>query len=161
MLVRSLGLGEIKDKRPELFPRFFEVDLAPCILKFLRRSEGGYCNELMKAADCIPCTVMVWFSSILPLLLALEGMSFVEHTKRHTTSEVAGFAAQFSKEGFTLFVSGVSMVVFEFCMRGLRVLWPKHFEGELPLHDVDYHSGGGRILIAWQAINAMLMASSK
>jgi len=52
MLVRSLGLGEIKDKRPELFPRFFEVDLAPCILEFLCRNDGG-CYKLTEGADCL------------------------------------------------------------------------------------------------------------
>jgi len=116
----SLGLGEIKDKRPELFPRFFEVDLAPCILEFLCRND-----------------VLVWFSFVLPFLLAMEGMSFMEHSKRQvakyaTTSEVA----QFSK-GPTQFVFGVSVVVFLFCLQGLRALWPKGFEGELPQHYIN------------------------
>jgi hypothetical protein len=50
MLVRSLWLAVIEAKRPELCPAFFEVDLAPCILQFLRRGDGGWCGELMKGA---------------------------------------------------------------------------------------------------------------
>jgi hypothetical protein len=40
MLARSFWLGVIETSRPELSPRFFEVDLAPRILKFLRRHDG-------------------------------------------------------------------------------------------------------------------------
>ena len=36
---------------------------------------------------------------------------------------------------------GFSMAIFLFCLHGLRVLWPKHFEGELPRH-IDYRSNG-------------------
>lgn len=32
-------------------------------------------TELMKGNDCKPCTVLVWFSSALPLLLIMESMS--------------------------------------------------------------------------------------
>ena len=41
MLVRSHWLGLIEAKRPEVCPGFFEVDLAPCILTFLWRDDGG------------------------------------------------------------------------------------------------------------------------
>ena len=71
MMVRSLLLGVIESKRPELWPGFFEVDLAPYILKLLCRDDGGYCGELMKSTDCIPCTVLFWFTSALPLLTAM------------------------------------------------------------------------------------------
>jgi len=115
------------------------------------------CDDLMKGADSILCTVIIWLFTILPLLLAVEGMSFVEHGKQHT-SEVA---AQFSEEGLTLFVLGVSAVVFVFSLRGLRVLWPtERLEGELPQHDVDCHSNRRRILIVYQATNPALGASS-
>jgi hypothetical protein len=53
MLVRSYWLGVIEATRPELCPAFFEVDLAPCILRFLCRDDGVYCSELMKGTDCI------------------------------------------------------------------------------------------------------------
>ena len=52
-MVRLFWLGEIKDERPELCPRFFEVDLAPYILEFLSRDEGEFCGELMNEADCV------------------------------------------------------------------------------------------------------------
>ena len=48
MSVRSYWLENIKAKRPELCPAFFEVDLAPCILNFLRRYDGGCRSELRK-----------------------------------------------------------------------------------------------------------------
>ena len=37
MVLRLFWLGVIETKRPELFPRFLQVDLAPSILIFLRR----------------------------------------------------------------------------------------------------------------------------
>ena len=41
MSVRSLWLAVVETKRPELCPAFFEADLAPCILTFLCRGDGG------------------------------------------------------------------------------------------------------------------------
>lgn len=46
MLVRSLCLGVIEAKRSDLCPWFFEVDLAPYILKFVRRHDGGYYGRI-------------------------------------------------------------------------------------------------------------------
>ena len=37
---RLFWLGVIETKRPELSPRFFQVDFAPFILRFLCRPEG-------------------------------------------------------------------------------------------------------------------------
>ena len=90
MSVRSLWLGVIESKRPELWPGFFEVDLAPCILKFLRRDDGGCCGKLMKGTDCTPCTVLFWFTSVLPLLLVAESMtsSVVYIMWKHSTNVV-------------------------------------------------------------------------
>jgi hypothetical protein len=42
MLVRSICLGAIEAKHPGSYPRFFEVDWAPDILKFVRRHDGEY-----------------------------------------------------------------------------------------------------------------------
>jgi hypothetical protein len=42
MLTRSLCLGVIEAKRPDVSPWFFEVDLAPYILKVVRRRDGRY-----------------------------------------------------------------------------------------------------------------------
>jgi hypothetical protein len=43
-MLRLFWLGVIEAKRPELCPLFFQVDLAPSILRFLRRPEGGCCG---------------------------------------------------------------------------------------------------------------------
>ena len=43
-MLRLFWLGVIEAKRPELSPRFFEVDLAPSILGFLCRSDGACCG---------------------------------------------------------------------------------------------------------------------
>ena len=44
MVLRLFWLGVIEAKRPELSPRFFQVDLAPPILRFLCRPEGACCG---------------------------------------------------------------------------------------------------------------------
>ncbi|KAF8467899.1 hypothetical protein DFH94DRAFT_816876 [Russula ochroleuca] len=61
----SICLGAIEAKHPGSYPRFFEVDWAPDILKFVRRHD-----------------VHLWFASVLPLLLAVKTMSLVEEIKR-------------------------------------------------------------------------------
>jgi hypothetical protein len=89
MLVRSFCLGVIESKRPELCPRFFKVDLAPFILKFLRRDGGECCSELMKGTDWIPFTVLVWFTSVLPLLLVVEStLSSVVYTEWNNSRKI-------------------------------------------------------------------------
>lgn len=88
MLVRSVWLGVIEAKRPELCPRFFEIDLAPSILRFLYHYACRYdgecdgCGKLMKRADYILHTVYLWFASVLPLLLAVKTISSVERRTR-------------------------------------------------------------------------------
>ena len=44
MMLRLFWLGVIEAKRPELSPGFFEVDLAPSILRLLCRPEGAWCG---------------------------------------------------------------------------------------------------------------------
>jgi uncharacterized membrane protein len=62
-------------------------------------------------------------------------MSFVERAKQEedakyaTASEVV---ALFSIDSPAQVVLGVFMAVILFCLHGLRVLWPKGFEGEFP-----------------------------
>ena len=139
MSPRSLWLGELKNNRPELWPGFFKADLTPCILEFLRRDDGGRCEftESMEGANCLLCIAHAWFSLVLPLLLAVEGMSFMEHAKGQVSKyATAGeFVAQFSMQvdGPTQFVFGVSVVVALFCLQGLRASRPKVLEGELSL----------------------------
>lgn len=153
-LVRSVWLGVIETKRPELCPRFFETDLAPCILKFLYRVDGEcYCGGLMKSADWILHTVHLWFASALPLLLAVKTMSFVERTKDFATTDgvysppsdqistafslaiyhyddtstLLAEQVQFYRHSSIQLVLGASVAVFLFCLHGLRVLCPERF----------------------------------
>jgi hypothetical protein len=44
MILSLFWLGVIEAKRPELSPRFFQVDLAPPILRLLCRLEGACCG---------------------------------------------------------------------------------------------------------------------
>ena len=44
MMPRLFWLGVIEAKRPEISPRFFQVDLAPPILSSLCRPEGACCG---------------------------------------------------------------------------------------------------------------------
>jgi hypothetical protein len=89
MLVRSVWLGVLEAKRPELCPGFFEVDLAPFILNFVCRHDGGCCcGEWVKSADCILYTVHLWFASFLPLLLAVKTLLFVESIKRDWLADI-------------------------------------------------------------------------
>lgn len=157
ILDRSYWLEKIKAERPELCLAFFEVDLAPCFLKCLRRYDGGCCSELRKGIDYILCTVFLWFSSVLPLLVAVEGMSFVEDIKRQVAKDATkGIVAQFSKDASTHLALGIFLAVYLFCIQSLRVLWPSVIEGGLTQHDIDCPSRNDkwRILltaIAWQA----------
>jgi hypothetical protein len=67
---------------------------------------------------------------------------------------------QFYEDGRTQVVLGALMAVFLFCLHGLRVLWPESFiKGELSQHNIDYHSNGWRMLIAWQANGSMVPSS--
>jgi hypothetical protein len=79
--------------------------------------------------------VLFWFTSVLPLLLAVEGILFVEDIKRQkaefdvTRKDMAWFI----KDGTIQLVFGILMAVSLFCLEGLRVLWPESFvEGALP-----------------------------
>jgi hypothetical protein len=81
--------------------------------------------------------VYIWFTSILPVLQAVEAMSFVKYTKQLLTecAPTSEGVPQICEDSPTQLVLGVSTAVFLFCLHGLRVLWPKCFEGELPQHD--------------------------
>ncbi|KAF8473096.1 hypothetical protein DFH94DRAFT_150887 [Russula ochroleuca] len=158
----SFWLGVIESKRPELCPQFFEVDLAPCVLKFLRRDD-----------------VLVWLTSVLPLLLVVESKSSSvvypdrERSFKWVWDEMLGFGRNFTtvrvekvgptwvvitttfedsynlgdpnkphsrstkitqlyENGYILHALGAFMAVFLFCIHGSRVLWPRPFQGKLP-----------------------------
>ena len=126
--IRSFWLAVIETTRPELCPRFFELDLAPFILRFIKvlfRNDGGYYGELMRGFDDIHCSVFLWLTSVLPLLWAVDYKRQV--AKYAASSELA----QSNKDGSTNFMLGVSMAIFLFCLHGLGVVWPKGFDGEL------------------------------
>jgi hypothetical protein len=167
----------VETSRPELCPRFFEVDLAPWILKFLRRHDGGFRGGLMKDADSTLYTVHLWFGSVLPLLLAAQVMSAAKYATTTKMTQFYGdgtlvihpdlkgedrsFPGQyymrdpvhvsnvlFYKDSRSRLALGVSVAVFLFCLHGLRVLRPKSvIKGELPQHD-NCHINGWRVLIA-------------
>jgi hypothetical protein len=189
MLVRSVWLGVIETKRPELCPRFFETDLAPCILKFLYRVDGEcYCGELMKSADWILHTVHLWFASALPLLLALKTISFVARTKDNAkiytkfkysnhfssafslatyyyddTSTLVTELVRYYRHSSIQLVLGACVAVFLFCLHSLRVLCPERFmtfiKGELLHRQIDCCSNRWRVLIAWQADGSTFISS--
>ena len=81
--------------------------------------------------------MLVWFTSVQPLFLAVEGLSFTKKMKRQ--DEFATITEQFDD---TQYMLGFSMAVFLFCLHGLMVLWPKGFEGELTQHDISCCSNG-------------------
>ena len=128
-LIRSFWLAVIETTRPELCPRFFEIDLAPCILGFIKvlfRNDGGCCGDLMKGSDDIHYAVFLWLTSILPLLWAVD-------QKRQVAEYAASSElAQSNKDGSIEFMLGVSMAIFLFYLHALRVvlLWPRGFDGE-------------------------------
>ena len=107
-------------------------------------------------------------------------MLFVVRTKRHLDEDASSgdstmtwSLAQLtlrSKDGptrpspYIQTALGFFMAVVLFCLHGLRVLWPKGFDGELPQHDidsrsngdVDYMAGNGRY--AFLIFNIMMVA---
>ena len=122
----------------------------------------------MKDADCILCTVFLWIASVLPLILAVEGVSFIVHIKRQVVEDVTSsddavrILAQLSNGGptHTQAVLGISVAVCLFSLIGLRVVWPRVFKGELLLqHDIDCLINERRMTITWQAMGAILSSS--
>ena len=122
----------------------------------------------MNGADCVLCTVLLWIASVLPLILAVEGISFIVHIKRQIVKDVTSsdeavrVLAQYSHGGPTHIqaVLGISIAVCLFGLIGLRVLWPGVLEGKLLLqHDIDCRINAWRMTINWQAKGAILSSS--
>jgi hypothetical protein len=75
MVLRLYYVGLLQDKRPEICPLFFQVDWAPSILRFIRRSEGedrgvisvGCHGTLAKDANCVGPTVHHFFFLLSPV----------------------------------------------------------------------------------------------
>jgi hypothetical protein len=168
MVVRLFWLGEIG---PDLFPGFFQVDLAPYILKFLRR-DGSTCLRVygsLMSADGILCTVLLLFASVLPLLQSMETASYVQRAEEHAKKiakhdTVIGLVVNFSMDFPTHWqvVLALSMVVFQVCqsLHSCGMLSPEDFEGKLPQHHIDWRSNGWLTLIAWQALGPLLSSLS-
>ena len=78
--------------------------------------------------------VLLWLTSVQPLVLAVEGMSSAKQIQWQVAMYATAREVELQLDN-TQFVLGVSMTVFLFCIHGLRVLWPKGFEGEVSLHD--------------------------
>jgi len=105
-------LGEIGANRPKLFPLFFRTDLAPPILKFLRRRE-----------------VMGWFISALPLLSTMKQVQAVLDV-RLDDRQAGGIPAHLIKDRFTVVVTAFSIAVSLFCSQFLSIVWQRW----LPAH---------------------------
>lgn len=128
-MLRLFWLGVIEATRPGLCPLFFQVDLAPPILRFLGRPEGGCYSEWAKGVDRMVCPVHLWFLSVLPLVsdtTQLRAMLDAGPDDEHTS----GIPRQGTKNGLTLAVLAFSTTVCIFCLQCMTVVWPSGFEGE-------------------------------
>ena len=122
MTLSLFWLGVIEATRPESCPLFFQVDLAPPILRFLVRPEGGCCSRWMRGTDHIVYPVHLWFVSGLPLLSDTTQLQAVLDSRRDQHA--------ISKGGLALAVLTFSTTVCIFCLQCMRVVWPKWLEGE-------------------------------
>ena len=122
MTLSFFWLGVIEATRPGSCPLFFQVDLAPPILRFLGRPEGGCCSESMKGTDHLVYPVHLWFLSVLPVLS--------DTTQLRAMLDAGRDQHAISKDGLALAVLAFSTTICIFCLQCLRVVWPKGFEGE-------------------------------
>jgi len=101
----------IEARRPELSPGFFQADLAPPILKVLRRPEA-----------------QLWFLSVPPLLLSTNQLRAMLDVRRD--DELAsGIPAYQIQDGLTLAVLAFSVSICTLCLQCLRIVWPRGFKG--------------------------------
>lgn len=121
MALRLFWLGVIEATRPGSCPLFFQVDLAPPILRFLGRPEGGYYSEKMNGADRMSCPVHLWFLSVLPVMSDTAQLRAMLDARRDEHA---------SKDGLALAVLAFSITVCIFCLQCVRVVWPKGLEGK-------------------------------
>jgi len=120
----------IDAKRPELSPLFFQVDLAPPVLKFLCGPEGGCSSsERMKGFSPQSLTVQLWFLSILPLSLTVTQLRAMLHARKDDENPYR-IPAHLVKDGLTLAVLAFCIAILVFCLQCLRVVWPRGFRGE-------------------------------
>ena len=122
MTLSLFWLGVIEATRPGSCPLFFQVDLAPPILRFLSRPEGGCCSESMKGTDHLVYPLHLWFLSVLPVLS--------DTTQLRAMLDAGRDQYAISKDGLALAVLAFSTTICIFCLQCMRVVWPKGFEGE-------------------------------
>jgi hypothetical protein len=147
MLCRSLWLAAIEAKRPELYPRFFQIDLAPFILNFLRRHDGGCCGELMKGADYLLCTVHLWFASVLPLLLVAEVLSIAEHEKRWLTKYATSEITELDEAGYNAVVWVMNLYEVGLPSSAVLLLAEYYMDGPTIVAEVQFHEDGPTQLV--------------
>jgi hypothetical protein len=155
ILVRLLLLAETRSNRPELYPRFFKDDLAPCILKFLPvpNRDGTCCDELKlmgaPVADCMVCTVLLWLFLVPSQLSIVAFGPLATHAWRQIAkyATISAFVAQVRKDDATQVKLGFSMFVASFLLFLGGLVWPEGLKGEFPQHDIDYRSNEWRMLI--------------
>lgn len=147
MLDRSVWLTAIEAKRPELYPRFFQIDLAPCILKFLRRHDGGCCGELMKGVDYLLCTVHLWFASVLPLLLAAEVLSLAEHEKQWLAKNATSEITELVEGGDNAVVWVVYLYEVGLPSSAVLLLAQYYMDGPTIVAEVQFHEDGPTQLV--------------
>ena len=138
MVVRSLWLGVIEDKRPDLCQWFFKVDLAPPILGFLCLRTGGCCGKLVDLnVDCKFCTVHHWFASIPPLLLSVTMMVDAGRFRKYEI-------AQKGKNRFIEISGGilVCITLSLFLLYGLRIFWKRGYDRE---YENDSRNGDSQV----------------
>jgi hypothetical protein len=128
-ILRLFWLSVIEARRPELSPLFFQADLAPPIMRFLSRSEGGCYGEQMKGADYIVCPVHLWVLSGLPLLSSATQLRAMLNARRDN-EHASGIPPHVIKDGLVLAVLAFSIAVCIFCMQCVKAVWPTGFRGE-------------------------------
>ena len=146
MIPRLFWLGVIETRRPELSPRFFQVDWAPPILRFLCRPESACCVSWMKGADIIVRTVCPWLLSALLLLTnAKHLLAMLDAKQNHEHS--SDIPAYIIKDRLTASALAFSTSICIFCVQCVWVIWPRLFRGERHSSISKIVANEGRMLV--------------
>jgi hypothetical protein len=101
MVLRLYYLGMFKDKRPEIFPLFFQVDWAPLILKFLLNSEGKHYDcrgTLVKCTNHVAHIVCLCLQPFFTLRPAVALYRFALDARR--SAQLEGHVSYVSYESY-------------------------------------------------------------
>ena len=129
MMLRLFWLSVIEARRPDLWPFFFETDLAPPIMRFLSRPEGGCYHEWMKGPDCIVHTAQLWFLSFLPVISSTTQLWDVLYFRRD--DEYSWVPKYLVKDELVLAILALISALSVFCVQCVRVALPGGSQGEL------------------------------